>query len=102
MGLYGFSIKKKYKINKTKIIIKYLFYLIIKGEKLQDAYFTFQEQADKNVSTSMLLNSQALCLLNQAKYEEAASLLQESLDKVKFLVLIDLNSFIIIIKLLLG
>lgn len=56
---------------------------LFKGEKLQDAYFTFQEQADKNVSTSMLLNSQALCFINQAKYEEAVSLLQEALDKVK-------------------
>lgn len=53
-----------------------------KGEKLQDAYFTFQEQADKNTATTMLLNSQALCYINQGKYEEAVSLLQEALDKV--------------------
>jgi len=51
------------------------------GEKLQDAYFTFQEQADKNTATTMLLNSQALCYINQGKYEEAVSLLQEALDK---------------------
>ena len=31
----------------------------------------------------MLLNSQALCFINQGKYEDAVSLLQEALDKVK-------------------
>ena len=51
---------------------------------MQDAFFTYQEQADKNSTTSILLNSQALCQINQGKYEEALSLLQESLDKVKY------------------
>jgi ribosomal protein L22 len=47
-----------------------------KGEKLQD-------QADKNTPTSLLLNSQALCQINQGKYDEAQSILQEELDKVR-------------------
>lgn len=51
------------------------------GEKLQDSYFTFQELADKNTGTSYLLNSEALCQINQGKFDEAQSLLQEALDK---------------------
>ncbi|RNA04850.1 coatomer subunit epsilon [Brachionus plicatilis] len=51
------------------------------GDKIQDAYFTFQEQADKNSATSLLLNNQALCQINQEKFDEAQSLLQEALDK---------------------
>ena len=51
---------------------------------MQDAYFTFQEQADKNTPTSLILNSQALCQINQGKYDEAQTILQEALDKVSF------------------
>jgi coatomer protein complex subunit epsilon len=48
---------------------------------VQDAFFTFQELADKHQSTSLLLNNQAVCELNQGIYDEAQSLLQQALDK---------------------
>jgi len=54
--------------------------IMIGGEKSKDAYFAFQELADKSKSTPLLLNGQVCAFLAQGMMVEAEAALNEAMD----------------------
>ena len=55
--------------------------LALGGDKIQEAYYIYQEMIDKMGATAMLLNGQAVTFLAQGKYSEAESALNEAMEK---------------------
>ncbi|KAL4091082.1 hypothetical protein QTP88_025823 [Uroleucon formosanum] len=55
--------------------------LALGGDKLQEAYYIFQELTDKYGVTALLLNSQSVCYIGQCEYKKAEITLQEALEK---------------------
>lgn len=51
------------------------------GDKIQEAYYIYQEMIDKLGGTALLLNGQAVTFLAQGKYAEAETALQEAIEK---------------------
>lgn len=51
------------------------------GEKLQEAYYIFQELTDKYGVTALLLNSQSVCYIGLGDYKKAEISLLDALEK---------------------
>jgi len=51
------------------------------GDKIQDAYYIYQELIDKHGATPLLLNGQVASYIGQEKFEEAEAALQEATEK---------------------
>jgi len=55
--------------------------MAVGGDKIQEAYYIYQEMIDKLGSTALLLNGQAVTFLAQGKYTEAEAALAEAIEK---------------------
>ena len=55
--------------------------LSLGGDKIQEAYYIYQEMIDKLGSTATLLNGQAVTFLAQGKYSEAEAALNEAMER---------------------
>ncbi|XP_015369723.1 PREDICTED: coatomer subunit epsilon [Diuraphis noxia] len=55
--------------------------LALGGDKLQEAYYIFQELTDKYGVTALLLNCQSVCYIGQCEYKKAEITLQDALEK---------------------
>lgn len=51
------------------------------GDKIQDAYYIYQELIDKHGATPLLLNGQVASYIGQEKFDEAEAALQEAVEK---------------------
>jgi len=54
------------------------------GDKLQEAFYIFQELGDKFSPGPVILNGQAVCQMQKGLFEEAEGLLLEALEKVRW------------------
>ncbi|XP_075211441.1 coatomer subunit epsilon [Lycorma delicatula] len=55
--------------------------IAVGGDRLQDAFYIFQEMIDKYGASVILLNGQATCNIGMGRFDDAEPLLQEAMDR---------------------